>query len=330
MCEGSREGAVEGKDDASMKTTEKGKKNKAGSGALSRPAGSAPLWIACRTLLAGHEEEFFYRWKKVADTFQEDDVHDLRVASRRLREGLALFSPCLPAKRSGRVDKEVKKVTRMLGELRNTDEACSFFSALTPQERAHSRHEIEQLLAALKSEREQAHQKLKKELGSLNPKPLQGEFRSLDSRTNLFRNSAVDPFMSMACFAGDAIMERAGTLRELLPRAVQEQDSEAQHLLRIAVKKMRYRLEIIEPLLRRDYQELHGALKGYQDVLGKLHDIDVFCEMVQERLRDGAGREELLRVMAKRRSRLHASFMKKLQSFPIESIGAQARDALRS
>jgi CHAD domain-containing protein len=302
--------------------------NKSG-GTIGQEVRSAPLWIASRTLLAEHRDEFFSRWEKTARKFQEDDVHDLRVASRRLREGLALFSPCFPPKRTAALVKEIKKVTTMLGDLRNTDEAFLFFSSLSAEETAHSLDEVKKLLTALKSERDQAHKKLRKELSSLDPEPLRTDLEAVQNRSNLFRDSAVDPFMSIIFFAGGAIMDRAETLGELLPRAVQENDSAAQHQLRIAVKKMRYRLELIEPLFSSDdYQELHGALKGYQDVLGKLHDIDVFSGMVQERIDDGAGREGLLRAMAQRRSRLHGSFMQMLDSFPLGSIGERTRDAL--
>ena len=305
-----------------------GNADKIDNGTLEPPPGPAPLWVACHTLLAGHEEEFLSCWKKVEAAFQEDDVHDLRVASRRLREGLALFSPCLPAKKSRQLEKQLKKVTTLLGELRNTDEAALFFSALTPEETPHSRNEVGELLAQLKDERERAHKKLRKDLKSLNLNPLQSDLAALPLEQNLFDNAAVDHFMSVALFAAGAIMERARTLAELLPRAVHQADSEAQHQLRIAVKKMRYRLEIIAPLLKRDYQELHGALKGYQEVLGKLHDIDVFRQMLQERIEDRPGRRELLHVMAQRRRRLHATFLEKLKINPLGSIGERVRDAL--
>jgi len=311
-----------------MKPTKQDEDKKPKPDSITMQGGATPLWIACRTLMAGHEKELFSQWKKVAQTFQEDDVHDLRVASRRMREALALFSPYLPANKSARIEKQVKKVTKMLGDLRNTDEACHFFSELTPEEIAQSHHEIEELLSGLRGEREQAHKKLKKELSSLNPKPLRGEFRGVRNRPNIFRSSSVDPFMSISVYAGGAIMQRAETLNELLPQAVHEADSEAQHELRIAFKRMRYRLEIIAPLLRTGYHELHSELKGYQDVLGKLHDIDVFAEMVQDQLSDGAGKQELLQVIADRRSRLHSSFLERLTSFPIGSIGERARDAL--
>lgn len=301
---------------------------KAGTEQLSRRARPAPLWIASRNLLSGPGEEFFARWKIVARTFDEDEVHDLRVASRRLREGLAMFSPCFPGKKISALLKQVKKVTKMLGNLRNTDEAFLFFSALAPEESAQCGHEVEELLAALRREREQARKELKKELSSLRPGPLRTDFLEIRNRPKLFGNSAADPFMSITSFADRAVRERAATLSELLPRAVREEDIPAQHQLRIGVKKMRYRLEIIAPLLRSGYEELHGALKGYQDVLGKLHDIDVFRQIVQERVADGAGRQALLRAMEERRSRLYTSFKEMLGSFPIESIGEKASKAL--
>lgn len=311
-------------------------KNGIGAGAKAKPAdherhldGTTPLWAASRELLAGHEREFFSRWRKVAEGFGEDDVHDLRVASRRLREGLALFAPCLPARQAARLDQKVKQVTRMLGELRNTDEACLFFSSLAAEETALSRVEIAELLATLGRERERAHRRLRKELGALQPGSMNDELLDLGTGLNIFRGGEVDPFLGAARFAADAVMERAETVNELLPRAVQEEDSEAQHALRIAVKKLRYRLEIVAPLLTKDYRKLHDALKGYQEILGKLHDIDVFREMVSARLAEGAGRAELFRVMAQKRAALHAAFRKRLKEMPLDSMGRRIGDALR-
>ena len=289
---------------------------------------SAPLGVASHTLLAEHEQEFFSRWRKTARTFQEDDVHDLRVASRRLREGLALFAPCFTGKRTSKVVKQVKKVTKMLGTMRNTDEAFLFFSSLGPEESAQSRQQIEELLNLLRREREQAHQRLRKELRKLDPDPLRADLNLLQREQNLFVSSGIDPFTNIALFARDAIMQGARPLVELLPQAIQEDNSEAQHQLRIAVKKMRYRLEILAPLLKWDYDELHGALKAYQEVLGKLHDVDVFAEMLQERLADAGARQGLLRVLAQRRRGLHGSFLELLKSLPLQGIGERARDAL--
>ena len=96
-------------------------------------AGTTPLWGAARVLLNGKVDDFFQLKEKVADTFDPEDIHDLRVASRRLREGLALFALCYPPEDIARLTKHVKRVTRYLGEMRNMDEAFLFFSTLVDE-----------------------------------------------------------------------------------------------------------------------------------------------------------------------------------------------------
>jgi len=289
---------------------------------------SARLWFASLGLLAGLERDFFSHWKKAAQTFEEEEIHDLRVASRRLREGLALFSPCYPRKKTAKLSKQVKRVTRMLGCLRNTDEAALFFSGLSAEEGSGCRPEVDQLLRTLRRERERAHEELEKGLRALGPDPLRRDFRAIRNRPNPFKDRGIDPFGNFALFAGAALMERAAAVGDLLPRAVHEAEVAAQHQLRIAVKKMRYRLEIIAPLFRDGRDELRAALKTYQDVLGKLHDIDVFGEMVRERVPDGPGREDLLRVMAQRRGLLFAHLLATIDGLPLRTMAEQARDAL--
>jgi CHAD domain-containing protein len=289
---------------------------------------STPLWIACRTLLAEHCDEFFSEWEKAAETYEEEDIHDFRVASRRLREALALFSPLMPPKTRKKLAQQVKGITVMLGNIRNTDEAFLFFSELTPKERSKSAAELDQLLSTLRGEREQAHRQLTGDLAALDPVPLRQELQALQDRSNLFANSAADPFVAFSFFAGGAVMERGEPIPELVTQARQEENGAQQHRLRIAIKKLRYRVEIMKPVIRSGYDEMRGILKGYQDVLGKLHDIDVFRDMLQERVPEGPGREELSKVMARRRGAQYRDFLEALKRNPIEEMAARAKDAL--
>ncbi|HJV35207.1 CHAD domain-containing protein [Geomonas sp.] len=291
---------------------------------------SAPLWIASRSLIAQHGADFFSRWSEVAQAYQEDEVHDLRVASRRLREGLFLFSPCFPEKERKRLAKKVKKVTRMLGELRNTDEAVRFFSRFTTKESSHCRQQVQELLAGLRLEREQVHEKLEQEFAQFDPEPLKADFYTIREDGNLFFSAGSDPFVDVLSFAGEAISERAATVGKLLPAALQEADGAAQHRLRIAVKKLRYRLELLAPFLGESYPYLHKTLKEYQDALGKLHDVDVFGDLVRMGVPEGEGREALLQVMAERRVKLFRTLLALLEKTPLDSIGDRAREALIS
>ena len=295
---------------------------------MSTISSATPLWIASRQLLAAHGKEFFKQWAKVAKKFDTEDIHDLRVASRRLREAVALFQPCFTGKNLARIGKKVKQVTGVLGELRNTDESILFFSRLEPEERLSCELELRDLLEQLELERSAARRQLEEELGELKPGPLQSRLSAELDRPRLFGNHRTDPFQEVSRFADAAITQRALPLSELLPQAMDEANAGGQHLLRIAVKKLRYRLEILEPLLGSGFPELQRTLKGYQEVLGKLHDLDVFGGMVLERLPPGSGQQRLLRAISGRRSNLYAGFVGMLDSSPLDAVGARARSSL--
>ncbi|UFS71748.1 CHAD domain-containing protein [Geomonas sp. RF6] len=290
--------------------------------------GSTPLWVASREMLMGHGEEFFRRLTKAQKSFDAEDIHDLRVASRRLREGIALFSPCFPAGNFAKLEKQVKKVTRLLGTLRNTDEAILFFQSLTPEEMGEGAPLQPELLDALGKEQKVARKKVKRGLKDFPPQPLRDEYHTARDRPIIFEESERDPFMEIREYARDGILARAASVAELVPVAMEEKEGAAQHQLRIAIKRERYRLEIIAPLLHRDYDELHSTLKKYQEVLGKLHDMDVFSEMARDRAEEGERTEALLAAIAARRSGTFRTFREMLEKTPLEHVGERAAAAL--
>jgi CHAD domain-containing protein len=57
----------------------------------------------------------------VLDVSDIERVHDMRVATRRLRAALEVFEPCFPRKRFKRVLREVKDLADALGERRDPD-----------------------------------------------------------------------------------------------------------------------------------------------------------------------------------------------------------------
>jgi CHAD domain-containing protein len=289
---------------------------------------TTPLWTAARSLVRSCNDDFFRRWAKVAKDFEAEDIHDLRVASRRLREALALFERCFPEKGFGRIGKQVKQVTGILGDLRNTDESFLFFMGLEPKERQQADAEVRGMLADLEKERMAARRSLEQEMKDLKSGPLKSALSAMLDKPELFGNTRVDPFQRLSLFADGAITDRAKPVTELLPRALEEENAIAQHQLRIAVKRLRYRLEILEPLFESGFPKLQRALKEYQEVLGKLHDLDVFAQMVLDRVPEGAGQQRLLRIISARRSRLFASFVRMIGSFSVDAIGAQARSSL--
>jgi CHAD domain-containing protein len=80
-------------------------------------------------------QEMLDHSENVLDVGDIDRVHDMRVASRRLRAAIEVFRPCFPAKQRKAVLKEVKGLADALGERRDRDvaiEMLSSFSAAMP------------------------------------------------------------------------------------------------------------------------------------------------------------------------------------------------------
>lgn len=290
---------------------------------------SARLWFTSQNLLAALQKEFSAHWRRTVRGFDRDEVHDLRVASRRLREGLALFSPVLPRRKFAKLSRKVKRVTRSLGDLRNADEAFLFFSSLDSRESSGCREQTDQLVLHLAGLQKQARESLERQLAELDALGIGKDFRAL-LRPAPFKKRSVDPFTRTGLFAGEAFAERVLLVEELFPAGLREEDAVAQHRLRIAFKKLRYRLEILAPLLEDEGEELRRVLKRYQDLLGRLHDLDVFSEMVLERTPEGTGREELLRLLAARRAAMFAAFLEACREQPLRPLTAPVREELSS
>lgn len=292
--------------------------------------GSAPLWVAARTLLAIRVDDFFRRWKKVRETFDPEDIHDLRVSSRRLREGLLLFTPNYPPDAVSRVVKKVRKVTRILGQMRNTDEALIFFRELSEELDSPSRESLAALIALFEEQRNGERKKLKEGLSALDPAAMNSLFTRTVNSPRLFSPlpNGIDPFMHLSAFARESMEQRLADLLALVPAARDEENIAAQHQLRIAVKRYRYRLEIISFLIASGYEELYGEVKNYQETLGKMHDLDVFAEIVRGHEYLPTVEVGIMNAITGRRGSFYASFTEMLERMPLETIGERVRSAL--
>jgi CHAD domain-containing protein len=65
--------------------------------------------------------EVFEHAENVLDTNDIERVHDMRVATRRLRAAMEIFAPCFPKKEFRRTLQEVKDLADVLGERRDPD-----------------------------------------------------------------------------------------------------------------------------------------------------------------------------------------------------------------
>jgi CHAD domain-containing protein len=96
----------------------------------------------------------------VLDVADVERVHDMRVATRRLRAALEFFAPCFPPDRFEDALREVKAIANALGRRRDADvaiEALRGFAAALP---TTDRPGVASLIERTRTEQEQANAEL--------------------------------------------------------------------------------------------------------------------------------------------------------------------------
>jgi CHAD domain-containing protein len=289
-----------------------------------------PLWIASKGLLAERGSDFFRCLETASRTFDPEDIHDLRVASRRLREGLSLFRRSFPADRISRLRKAVRKITEVLGEVRNIDEFLAFLRAEANELGPEQGIELAESIDQYRELRSNARKQLKRDLRKTKPAALRRYFVRTIHAPCLFDPppGTVDPFMTIDDFARENIDERLKAVLALIPRARVLEAATCQHRLRIAVKHYRYRIEVLSPFLDEGYREVLTHVKEYQEILGRIHDLDVFAGLIRGMGLSEGTESALTALLLVKREESFLAFCTKLDTAPFEEIGARVRSLL--
>ena len=285
-------------------------------------------WLAARGFLLDRCDDFFLQLTRAREAFDPEAIHDLRVASRRLREGIALFGHCFRKRQLAPIRKELKGLVTMLGSIRNTDEAILFFSNLPENRDLASAGAAMKIVATLQEKRVEEQRELKRELKKIDPSALLGRIDDFCSNPRLFNPDARGLFQPIAVCLLEAMTIREKAILEILPEALVEENVSAQHRLRIAVKHFRYRLEFMSTLASDDYRKIYSALKEYQEVLGHMHDLDVFLGLTGEITAEQSGVMLLHKIIGNRRRTLFAEFLQHQATNPLDEMGNRVRGLL--
>lgn len=233
---------------------------------------SAAMLERSRGVLLSQWEELLRLRRAVLKTPDLDDIHDLRVASRRFRAVLGLFAPLTRAGSVDELNKCVRKLTRVLGGLRNIDEALLFFQSRTQLENSDDNRLCILLPEMRTVELALIHKKLK----AFDRKHLEQTVLEIAAGLSGGRIKRLKKISLTAYFSGVSA-ELFQPINDLIATATVPEQRESRHALRIAIKKWRYFFEIISPVMERDYVAVLGRLKEYQTVLGRMNDVAEFC-----------------------------------------------------
>ena len=197
------------------------------------------------------------------------DVHKTRVASRRLREMLPVMDT--GTRKDRRTRKLLRRVTRGLGQLREADVLAAQLDKVTAST-GDERTGVAQLREELRVSRARAFKKPKRRrLGRL----LRRAVHQLEQLADGWVDHGPSLERQWRRTLDQRLTARVHGLLQAMDDAGVEAAPERVHRVRIAVKKLRYVVELSEELARLPPSGELRRLSRAQSLLGRLHDRQV-------------------------------------------------------
>lgn len=200
-------------------------------------------------------------------------VHDLRIALRRMCSGLEVVEQIIGGKTVRRLSKRLAAALRRLGKLRDVHV---------------QRKEIGEMAERFPGLLE-FHERLRKKEEKLEPRAQRAlQEIPLNRLRELFDEAAAEALLALS---SEALQRRhRDTAIEAIDRrfahvidcrrALDVADLETIHNMRVAFKKFRYMLEVVQPMLVGLGKAQLASMQAFQSMMGDVHDLQVLNEMV--------------------------------------------------
>jgi CHAD domain-containing protein len=249
-----------------------------------------------RVLLARLAEMCGFR-AQALEWSDPEGVHDMRVASRRLRSTLRDFKPYLRGRKLAAAAADLKSVADALGAVRDEDVAIMALEELQSEAPENVATGVAELVDERRADQAAARVALTRAITEERLAELQAEFRTdveraiepRGARRKKKRSAAELGFREVG---REIILARLAELRELSTSLYRPFRVAALHEMRIAAKRLRYAMELFAPCWGEALNEYAAEVAELQTSLGDLHDADVWLEGFGRMLLDFRKREE--------------------------------------
>jgi CHAD domain-containing protein len=268
-----------------------------------------PMCNALRRILQLHAEQLWSRQYGAAWEQDEEFVHEMRVACRRIRTALELSRDVLGAQ-ADYWAQEFNWLGDLLGSVRDLDVLMDFLDEYIDEAPKTHRKALEEMTDTFLRRRKSASRRLIKGMESPRYEKLrQGFGRSITQPVG-----SLEGLQAVGDRAEEPFGQEAHALSALQLAALthcsqdlESLESEPLHQVRLACKKLRYTLEFFQDVLPEDAAEIAEKTSCLQDLLGEVHDADVWSRTIEKYARksddDATGRmcKALLRTLDRRR-----------------------------
>ena len=204
-----------------------------------------------------------------------EDLHDMRVATRRLRSTLKLYADALPG-RSRRFERDLRWIAGALGEVRDLDVHLGRLAEqVAPEHRDGG--SFEKTISALQERRVEARRCMLEALDSKRYERLVSGFSGM-----LRRGRSPEPTGPILEVAPALIRRRHKKVRKAARGLSKDSPPEAFHDLRKKGRRLRYAVEPLREIYGKPVKRMIRGLKSVQDDLGEQQDLVVAAGSLRE------------------------------------------------
>jgi CHAD domain-containing protein len=221
----------------------------------------------------------------------EEAIHQMRVAGRRLRVALPLLARKPSGRRVRRARRILRELTRAAGTSRDLDVGFGLFEARL-KERAQTDAERRLLRQRLRSARRRSRLRMAEALMDIDIARVRRDLRVVMSRRGDLVFTALLRLREARDLRGTAILEALDTLGDAF-------DPAALHRLRIRLRRLRYAAELAEKLTGQT-TEAPGLFRQLQDALGEVRDAFVVASWFGRQAAAATGRGQAALAAAAR------------------------------
>ncbi len=229
-------------------------------------------------------------------------LHDMRVATRRLRAAFEVFGSAFDSKALKPHLRGLRAIGQALGKVRDLDvfmEKARAYLDCLPEDHLH---DLDPMLQVWEAQRQTARAALLAHLDSLAYQKFKHRFnifvqtpgagatpihadQSNDSRATARIGAAPIPTLVKE-IAPLLIYQRLAVVRSY-DRHLPDASVQRLHALRIEFKQLRYTIEYFREVLGEESRWVINEIKKLQDHLGDLHDAFVACGILQDFINSG-------------------------------------------
>ena len=240
-------------------------------------------------------------------------LHQARVATRRLRAALPLFGT---GRKADKVARCIRRLTRLLGPARELDVSLLILDEL---ERSHDvpRPAIDRLRASIADERRRLQEHVRERIDEFDIQKVRKRAIAVARKG---ANDKTPGDADAVASARERTPRRARGLAAAIEHAAGMYLPDRLHDVRIAIKKLRYTLEL--DAASRDSRPRNAAaalrtLRNMQDLLGRMHDLEVLIARTRSiqsspgasTLKMSADLDRLVRRLETECRQLHGHYM---------------------